>query len=75
MDVVMGRRSAEARHDFRRFRLPWDRSVRSVRVSPNDVVQPTDEEHPWYGRAASTARRTNSLAIDEGSGSARKERA
>jgi hypothetical protein len=49
-DVILSRRSAEARHDFR-FRLPWDRSVRSVRVSPDDVVRPTNEEHPWYGCA------------------------
>jgi hypothetical protein len=50
-DVILGRWSVEVRHDFG-FRLPWDRSVRSVRVSPDDVVRPTDSEHPWYGRAA-----------------------
>jgi hypothetical protein len=33
-------------------RLPWDRSVDTVRVSPDDVVSPSDEECPWYGRAA-----------------------
>jgi hypothetical protein len=32
--------------------LPWDRSVRSVRVSADDVVRPSDSEHPWYGMAA-----------------------
>jgi hypothetical protein len=50
-DVIVGRRTAELALDFR-FRLPWDRAVKSVRVSPDDVVRPTDSEHPWYGRAA-----------------------
>jgi hypothetical protein len=53
-DVILSRTTAEVAHDFR-FRLPWDRSVRSVRVSPDDVVRPTEEEHPWYGRAAGEA--------------------
>jgi hypothetical protein len=54
-DVIVGRRSAEIAIDFR-FRLPWDRLVRSVRMSPDDVVRPTDEKHPWYGRAADDPR-------------------
>lgn len=50
-NVLVGRRTAEVANDFR-LRLPWDSSVRSVRVSADDVVRPTVEEHPWYGRAA-----------------------
>lgn len=46
--VVVSRRTAEMGRDFR-FRLPWERAVRSVRVSPDDVVRPTDEKHPSHG--------------------------
>ena len=31
--------------------LPWHRSVRTVQVSPSDVVTPSDREIPWYGCA------------------------
>ena len=29
--------------------LPWHRSVRTVQVTPADVVSPSDREIPWYG--------------------------
>jgi hypothetical protein len=50
-DVIVPRRMAEVRHAFG-FRLPWDRSVDTVRVSPDDVVSPTSEPCSWYGGAA-----------------------
>ena len=54
LDVIVGRRTAEMVVGFR-FRLPWDRSVKSVRVSSDDVVRPTSAEHPWYGCASDEA--------------------
>lgn len=29
--------------------FPWDRSVKTVEVSPADVAKPSDREIPWYG--------------------------
>jgi hypothetical protein len=56
--VLVGRPAAELQMHYLlggRQKLPWDRSVKSVRVSPDDVVQPTTEAHPWYGRGAGAA--------------------
>ena len=51
--VVVRRPAVELQMHFLsggRQKLPWDRSVKSVGVSPDDIVRPTDEQHPWYGR-------------------------
>jgi hypothetical protein len=53
--VVVRRSSVELAMHYLiggKHRLPWDRSVDTVRASPDDVVAPTDEECPWYGKAA-----------------------
>jgi hypothetical protein len=54
--VVVCGRTAEMAHAGR-YRLPRDRSIQSVLVTPTDSVSPTTLPHPWYGCAADDASR------------------
>jgi broad specificity phosphatase PhoE len=54
--VLVQRSSARLAYRYlsreRRDPFPWHRSVRTVQVTPEDVVTPSAREIPWYGCAA-----------------------
>lgn len=53
--VLVRRRAAELAHG-RDFRFPWaGGSVKTVQVSRNDVVAPSDREIPWFGCVAANS--------------------